>query len=131
MGGGYSILEPSAGNGNVIQAIKNRGIKGRITAIEIREEELKSLSKISDEVIIGNFLDMELDKKYDLIIGNPPYSHALEFVEKSLECLSENGKLVFLLRTAFLESKKRYDFWQNNPLSELLVLSKAFCTENS
>ena len=38
--------------------------------------------------------------------------------------LSENGKLVFLLRTAFLESKKRYEFWQENPLSDLLVLSK-------
>ena len=38
--------------------------------------------------------------------------------------LSDDGKLVFLLRTAFLESKKRYQFWQDNPVSELYVLSK-------
>lgn len=38
--------------------------------------------------------------------------------------LNENGKLIFLLRTAFLESKSRYDFWQENPLSGLYVLSK-------
>lgn len=38
--------------------------------------------------------------------------------------LNENGKLIFLLRTAFLESKSRYDFWQENPLSGLYVMSK-------
>lgn len=38
--------------------------------------------------------------------------------------LNENGKLIFLLRTAFLESKSRHDFWQENPLSGLYVLSK-------
>ncbi len=29
-----------------------------------------------------------------------------------------------LLRTAFLESKKRYDFWQKHPLNGLYVLSQ-------
>ena len=29
-----------------------------------------------------------------------------------------------LLRTAFLESKKRYDFWQRHPVSKLYVLSQ-------
>ena len=34
------------------------------------------------------------------------------------------GVLIFLLRTAFLESKSRYSFWQNNPLTALYTLSK-------
>lgn len=34
------------------------------------------------------------------------------------------GVLIFLLRTAFLESKSRYEFWQENPLNDLYVLSK-------
>ena len=29
-----------------------------------------------------------------------------------------------LLRTAFLESQKRYDFWQQHPVNKLYVLSK-------
>ena len=63
-------------------------------------------------------------EKYDVIIGNPPYTYAREFIEKCLSLLSDNGKLIFLLRTAFLESKSRYQFWQDNPLSGLYVLSK-------
>lgn len=82
------------------------------------------LKEISNEVIIGDFLELDIDKKYDVIIGNPPYSLAKEFVEKSLNCLKDDGVLIFLLRTAFLESKSRYEFWQKNPLSGLYTLSK-------
>lgn len=117
------ILEPSAGNGNILKAIANK-TNAEITSLEIREEEYSSLKELSDIVIIDDFINYEFDDKYDLIIGNPPYSNAIDFVEKSLSLLSENGRLIFLLRTAFLESKKRYEFWQNNSLSELLVLSK-------
>ena len=59
-----------------------------------------------------------------MIGGNPPYSSAKEFVEKSLKLLNKDGVLIFLLRTAFLESKSRYEFWQQNPISGLYVLSK-------
>ena len=122
---GGDILEPSAGNGNVIQALRNKNINGYITAIEIRDEEFNNLSKISDDVILGDFIhNLDHTKKYDVIIGNPPYSEAREFIEKCLTLLKDDGKLIFLLRTAFLESKSRYDFWQKNPLSGLYVLSK-------
>ena len=116
-----TILEPSAGSGNVLTPLSG---DFNITSCEIREEELDTLDGLSQSVIIDDFMTHDFTDKYDLIIGNPPYSKAIEFVEKSLSLLSENGKLVFLLRTAFLESKKRYEFWQENPLSDLLVLSK-------
>lgn len=119
-----NILEPSAGNGNIIKALRNKNINGHITALEIRPEEDTNLKNISDEVIINNFLEWKTDRKFDIVIGNPPYTYAREFVEKCLSLLSSNGKLIFLLRTAFLESKSRYDFWQKNPLSDLYVLSK-------
>lgn len=119
-----NILEPSAGNGNIIKALRNKGVNAHITALEIRPEEERNLNNISDEVIITNFLEWKTDRKFDVIIGNPPYTYAREFVEKCLSLLSDNGKLIFLLRTAFLESKSRYDFWQKNPLSDLYVLSK-------
>jgi 16S rRNA G1207 methylase RsmC len=118
------ILEPSAGNGNIIKALRNKNIKGNIMALELREEEYESLNKISDELIITDFLQWETDRKFDIIIGNPPFTYAKEFVEKCLGLLSDNGKLIFLLRTAFLESKSRYEFWQQNPLGSLYVLSK-------
>ena len=119
-----NILEPSAGNGNVIQALRQKKVQGIITALELREEERDSLTQISDKVIIDNFLEWEADKDYDVIIGNPPYTYAREFIEKCFKIANENTVIIMLLRTAFLESKSRYEFWQQHPLSGLYTLSK-------
>ena len=119
-----NILEPSAGNGNVIQALRQKKVQGIITALELRDEERDSLTQISDKVIIDDFLNWESDKEYDIIIGNPPYSYAKEFIEKCFKISNENTVIIMLLRTAFLESKSRYEFWQQHPLSGLYVLSK-------
>lgn len=96
----------------------------RITALEIRKEEYENLSKYADEVIIGDFLKWEPDKKYKTIIGNPPYTYALEFLEKCFEIADSDTEIIMLLRTAFLESQKRYEFWQKHPVNKLYVMSK-------
>ena len=119
-----NILEPSAGNGNIIKVLKEKGINGNITAIEIREEEYKNLLSLTDDVVINDFLQWNTNKQYDLIIGNPPFSLAKEFIEKCFKISNGKTKIVMLLRTSFLESKSRYDFWQKHPLNGLYVLSK-------
>lgn len=121
---GNKVLEPSAGNGNISKIIKEKYPEKELTSMEIREEEYNNLIQISDKVIIGNFLEDKINYKYNIIIGNPPYSLAKEFVEKCIDSLNDDGVLIFLLRTAFLESKSRYEFWQKNPLSRLYTLSK-------
>lgn len=119
------ILEPSAGNGNFTKVIKEReGDKVFITSLELREEESENLKEYSDNVIITDFLKFKTNKKYGTIIGNPPYSLAMEFIEHCFEIGDENTEIIMLLRTAFLESKKRYDFWQKHPVNGLYVLSQ-------
>lgn len=118
------ILEPSAGNGNIILGLRNRGYKNHITAIELRAEEENNLLNLSNAVGIYNFLEKGSPIKYDVIIGNPPYSLAQEFIDKSLSLLTPGGRLIFLLRTNFLESKKRFIWWQDKIPSRLYVLSK-------
>jgi len=58
---------------------------------------------------------------FDLIITNPPYSLALEFLEKSL---GEAKTVIYLLRLNFLGSQRRHKFWCLNPPTHLFVLSK-------
>ena len=58
-------------------------------------------------------MSMELGK-YDAIIGNPPFSNAMDFVTKSYQHLNPGGVIIFLLRTAFLESKERFPFWKEH-----------------
>ncbi len=121
---GNKVLEPSAGCGNVCKSVKRYYPNKSITAVEIRAIEEDTLNRCADHVIIGDFLQSDISSKYDIIVGNPPYSKAIDFIKKSLGLLEENGVLIFLLRTAFLESRSRYDFWQENPLSGLYTLSK-------
>lgn len=118
------ILEPSAGNGAIIQALRDHGYTNRIDAVEIRPDELAALEALADTVTIGSFFDYDPGLGYDVIIGNPPYSMALEFINKSLELLHPGGLLIFLLRTNFLESERRFKWWQEHPLSGLYPLHK-------
>ena len=106
-GGGISILEPGAGDGNIVRALRRHGFFD-IDAIEIRPEERKKLEAICSQVEIGDFLDMDIQKKYDLIIGNPPFSLALEFIQRAFQVVKPGGKVIFLLRTAFLEGAGAY-----------------------
>ena len=109
--GGIEVLEPGAGSGNIIKTLQKYG-DFNIDAMEIRPEERENLQRLGVNVIIGDFLSMEIEKRYDLVIGNPPFSQAMEFVDKSLGLLKPGGMLIFLLRTAFMESTRRFPFWQ-------------------
>lgn len=53
----------------------------------------------------------------DLVIGNPPYSLAEQFVCHSLTLVKPNGYVIFLLRLSFLCSSKRINgLYQKHPL---------------
>lgn len=67
------MLEPGAGSGNIIKTLQKYG-DFSIDAVEIRPEEAQHLQDLGVNVIIDDFLSMDLGKKYDLIIGNPPFN---------------------------------------------------------
>ena len=48
---------------------------------------------------------------YDLILTNPPFSLAEEFIRKTVTLLQPYGVAMFLLRLGFLASIKRYKLW--------------------
>ncbi len=120
-----AILEQSAGNGNFIQAIRNKGYTNVIVANELREDENANLHKSGANFVYHTDFLNETIPNHDVrtVITNPPYSLAREFVERSKE-LYPNAEIIMLLRLAFLESKGRYEFWQRNPVSKLYILSK-------
>ncbi|MEM2139350.1 MAG: DNA N-6-adenine-methyltransferase [Candidatus Woesearchaeota archaeon] len=58
------------------------------------------------------------------IITNPPYKNSLKFIEKSLKIIRKNNKACFLLPITFLESQKRYNFFQKHPIYIIYVSVK-------
>jgi predicted RNA methylase len=120
-----SILEPSAGNGNFIKALREKGYDNTITAIELRDEHESLVKSGADFSVISDFLEYDATgMNFNTIIGNPPYGLAQEFLEKCFEIANKDTEIIMLLRTAFLESKKRYNFWQKHPVNGLYVLSQ-------
>lgn len=63
---------------------------------------------------------------YDVVMMNPPFSHAQYFVERGLELLAQDrpSRLVALLRLSFLESRKRKSFWAAHPPALVTVLAE-------
>lgn len=61
----------------------------------------------------------------DLIIGNPPYELAEEFVRQSFKILAPGGTIVFLFRLAFLEGQERgVGLWREFPPIRVATCSR-------
>lgn len=116
------ILDPSAG-GNKRHTDENGTI-----AIEYPMSYPTAIQQVFGECVIDtydiredssakhkqDYLTAELSYKPDLIITNPPFNLAMEFIKKSLQDVKDNGYVVMLLRLNFLGSKERFEFFQHN-----------------
>lgn len=62
---------------------------------------------------------------FDVVIGNPPYNKAEEFVRLGLSLLTPGGVLAYLLRLAFLEGQDRgADLYECYPPRKVWVCSE-------
>lgn len=111
-----TALEPCAGDGAIKKAIEATGydlMNWHGYELDYDRAEASGFAKPCDA----------LEEKWpdvDLVITNPPFSLAEEFVGKAIvDCPS--AEKVFLLRLAFLESKKRASFHRAYP-SDVYVL---------
>jgi len=116
------ILDPSAGHGVFGKVLNEYGYYD-VDAVEVREEEKSSLTDIYENVYINDFLSWTPERDYKTIITNPPFSLAMLFIKKCFELQKKDTEVIMLLGLAFLESKKRHDFWQGCPVNNLYVLS--------
>lgn len=94
----------------------------------IHAVDLEPQAESTDEFTIyrHNFLDWEFaGKQYNVVIGNPPYSLAEEFIRKSLSLVEDRGYVYFLLQLNFLGSQRRQaGLFSEHPLKELVVLGR-------
>lgn len=119
-----SILEPSAGDGAIVKVLLGAGVSPAcIRAVELDAERAAVVpcrTECAD--FLGRF-PAEPVYQPDLILGNPPFSLALEFIEEALRVAGGRGTVCFILRLAFLESQKRAAFHRAHP-ADLFVLPR-------
>lgn len=107
------ILEPSAGAGAFVRAVRQVWPDAHLTAVELRGEEHDSLvASGADQVVIDEFkkfLMASLLSEPVLVVGNPPYSLAQEHIMLLLDYLPPGSLIAFLLKLGFMGTKDRAD----------------------
>lgn len=105
------VLEPCAGDGAILRALRTLGLGAHQTAWEIQARFRRTLAAVADAVRIGDALDLArrwaFKKRWDVVITNPPYALAMPLLRRSLDVARE---VFFLLRVSFLESAERHYF---------------------
>lgn len=106
-------LEPCSGDGAIIKAVTEYYGEGRLpqwTAVDIKPRHAEKLPLFLPPDVDyhkADFLKWESPRKYSVVITNPPYLLAQEFVEKSLTL---GNRVAMLLRLGFIGSEKRFAF---------------------
>lgn len=104
-GRGWSVLDPGAGTGVWGEAVREVYPSVSITGVEIREDAPRNPTY--NRWLKGDFMLLPVEPYYNLVIGNPPYKLAEEFVREAYKWLAPGGSLIFLLRTEFQNGIRR------------------------
>ena len=106
---GMDVLEPSAGNGNIAEVIREQHPNINLDVIELSGELRSILEAKNFNVVANDFLGYDA-KKYDRIIMNPPFSDSNDIIhiQYAYELLKSGGVIVAIMGAgAFQRSDKR------------------------
>jgi hypothetical protein len=100
------ILEPSFGSGEFLLDILERYPDSELVGIEKNKELFDSVNCPNATLFCADFMDWKDDKKYDLIVGNPPYfilnkeKISKKCMEKYMDCMTgrPNIYIMFLYK---------------------------------
>jgi len=106
------IWEPAAGDGAITKPLQKVGYE--VLSSDIIDYGLHDC-KIQD------YLTTACTSNVQGIITNPPFKLAFEFAKKALQ---EVSYLALLLRTNFLESQTRMEFFKTTPPSTVYISSR-------
>ena len=115
------IWECACGNGNLASYLIKNGFKVYATDLKDRGYGIRGI----------DFLQSSANA--DIILTNPPYSLANEFILHALELLPTGGVYIALMNMACLAGQKRYDqIYSSGQLREVYIFSKRIgCWKNN
>ena len=119
----YRVLDPAAGKGELLHAIG----AGHGIAIELDPSRANACGKgmHCDEIITGDALVEEWPDA-DLLLMNPPFLKAREFIERALAWRKQDPRRVVacLARLTILESEERKSLHQQDPADVYILATR-------
>lgn len=104
---GMSVLEPSAGKGDIADVLKEQGHDVKV--VEIRPALQEILRMKGHDVVGDDFLEHE--GKYDRILMNPPFEkgQGIDHVRHAYDQLKPGGRIVAIMgEGTFFRDQKKY-----------------------
>lgn len=115
IGGNMSVLEPSAGIGNIADAIRDMAPAANITLVEVNYSLNEVLKAKGYEPVQEDFLEFK-DGKFDRIVMNPPFEKGqdVDHVKHAYELLNKGGRMVSIMgeHAFFCDDAKSQEFRQ-------------------
>lgn len=124
---GFRILEPSCGDGAILDALRRYATKNRIgiraTGVEYDAARAEAARAKGYGVMQANFLQVQPDPVFDLVLMNPPFygKHYQKHVEHARKFLKPGGVLYAILPITavtdhgFVEPGRGWDVWKDLP----------------
>ena len=100
---GGEILEPACGQGHISKTLKELLPRFNITSTDLIDRGYGTGGI--------DFLTHNYGRTFDVVITNPPFSLAKEFIEKGLEVSDKH--VIMLCKIQLLEGIKRKDMFEN------------------
>jgi 16S rRNA G1207 methylase RsmC len=119
---GNRVLEPSAGNGSIAEAILNTQVPGLLLEVcEINPKLREILDQKLFNVVADDFMDDDAlkNRSYDRVLMNPPFEKQadIDHVRKAHRLLKPGGLLVSVMAPGFefRQDRKSSEFrtWLN------------------
>ena len=119
------IWECACGNGNLADLLDKKGYP--VYATDLKDRGYKYGKPHID------FLQNDNIPSARVILTNPPYSLANEFIKHALDILPEGGVYIALMNITYLAGQKRYnEIYSNGTLRDVYIFSKRIeCWRNN
>lgn len=114
----YRVLEPSCGDGRILDAIRERG--SRALGFEVDAGRAAQARAKGHSVVTANFLEQAPVPEFDKVVMNPPFygRHYAKHVRHALRFLKPGGVLVSILpATAHYDHGELEGEWRDLPVA--------------
>ena len=126
----FGVLDPCAGKGAILKTLRDESLlpgANHFGAIELQPKYALECEEAGFDTKVGDALKMDWGRPR-LIVFNPPYHLAMQFVKAAIERMAHDGWTFALLRQAFAAGGSRQAFHDANPSDQrVLPRRPTFC----
>lgn len=124
------VLEPSAGQGAIVEAVLRVNPKANVYAVELMDVNSMVLTQKRITHEKGDFLSIPLRPVFDRIIANPPFAknQDIDHVKRMYEVLKPGGRLVSIMSPHWIfaedNKSKRFREWVDEVDAETIEIDR-------